>query len=79
MPKATKSALNLADPGCGSLKTSRSRPSWVIRAAIRAYAALVAQWIEHRFPKPCAQVRFLPGAQFPEPPHRLGAVFAVFC
>jgi len=24
--------------------------------------APVAQWIEHRFPKPCAQVRFLPGA-----------------
>lgn len=24
--------------------------------------APVAQWIEHRIPNPCAQVRFLPGA-----------------
>ena len=32
------------------------------RATTRATPALVAQWIEHRSPKPCAQVRFLPGA-----------------
>ena len=33
-----------------------------LRAVNRAPSALVAQWIEHRSPKPCAQVRFLPGA-----------------
>src|SRR5262249_1723808 len=31
-------------------------------SAILKRNALVAQGIEHRFPKPCAQVRILPGA-----------------
>ena len=33
-----------------------------LRTNLRTGPALVAQWIEHRSPKPCAQVRFLPGA-----------------
>ena len=32
------------------------------RTTFRTIPAFVAQWIEQRFPKPCAEVRFLPGA-----------------
>ena len=33
------------------------------KRSLKAANAPVAQGIEHRFPKPCAQVRILPGAQ----------------
>lgn len=41
------------------------------RALGSAVPAPVAQWIEHWFPKPCAQVRFLPGASLGQPAKRL--------
>lgn len=38
------------------------RAQWGVPRGVRVRAP-VAQGIEHRFPKPCAQVRILPGAQ----------------
>ena len=38
----------------------------------RSERAPVAQWIEQWFPKPCAQVRFLPGVPVRSPPARRG-------
>jgi len=49
--------------GSGAVLTgSRHCPCLSATGRILPHAP-VAQWIEHRFPKPCAQVRFLPGAR----------------
>src|ERR1035438_9378104 len=45
---------------CAEVVPERALPS---QASRKASNAPVAQGIEHRFPKPCAQVRILPGAR----------------
>ena len=51
------SNLYIDDAACGG----------EFRTTCRTIPAPVAQWIEHWFPKPCAQVRSLPGARMIEP------------
>src|SRR5688572_11154506 len=47
-------AVNSITTGC-RICQGGSRPPFQQPSAL----ALVAQWIEHRFPKPCVEVRFL--------------------
>ena len=73
VPAWVGAAWSVARAGGLQSETARSRPligsnpnteGLPIRATNSASFAPVAQWIERRFPKPCAQVRFLPGALF---------------
>ena len=59
-PRRSASAASRTRPPIGS--NPKIGGQLRFRAGNRAPPALVAQWIEHRSPKPCAQVRFLPGA-----------------
>src|SRR5215471_16854009 len=69
-PAAKSAATTMeSNPMATCLNTSRTlrRGSETsLRTALSCARAPVAQWIEQWFPKPRAQVRFLPGALFPQ-------------
>src|SRR5919198_6749914 len=57
---------HLETPGFIAPTNEQGTPAWVPPTWCSldfAGWALVAQWIEQRFPKPRAEVRFLPGAR----------------
>src|SRR5919197_1309705 len=59
---------HLETPGFIAPTNEQGTPAWVPPTWCSldfAGPALVAQWIEQRFPKPRAEVRFLPGALTP--------------